>query len=615
MNFGPFASWGIKKLLFAYLACAMFLTAGVAQVLHTLVLSPRALTPFTPVSEELYWVPSQAQIALERFNAEVEADIANPADLVKVKTRLGVLRSKLSEMTEPSDVRETLRTIDGFEARRLAFVEFIGKAERLVASGKPADMQELLVTIQNFRDNIISLSVDARQMEVDARINRDHEVMKNRHWLYLAFLSMWGAVLVIGLLALSILASKNKQIAATHEMLEAKKLALDAAVTAEVARNTFLGKVSHEFNSPLQAMLTNIQLLEPRLTDERSHTIIRRLLTSLNQLRVQVSDLLDVAEIKSGKLTLRLSRVNVETLLTDVVGVHQVAADSKGLALKVRVSPMPEVQTDGRRIAQIVTNLVTNAIRHTETGAVTVMAHLGTTKMGGYSIVFTVNDTGLGFPPEVRANLFQPFVQAKRYRGGTGLGLAIVKGLVDQFNGCIELESTVGLGSTFKVEIPVSLNAGESEEWHEDYTPPGALGGPVEQSQPRFQDANSLKKPTILIVEDNPDLLDTLSEYMADRGFAVHTAGSVQSGRAMLSARRYAYIITDMELGDGVGTEIALAAKIGLNAGVPLVCCTAYPKLFDGTGLDIFDVKLAKPVQPDVILEAMLNAASKKTSV
>ena len=595
----------MKGLLALYIVVGTALTGGVAQILHTFVLSPKSLLPFNPVSEEVYWVPAQAQIALERLNAEVQKSVQDLSDVGQVQLRITVLQSKLHEMLDPSDVQKTLETIPDFEARRQVFVAFLAHAKQHAQRGTLADMQALLEEIADFRDATMTMALDARTLEVTARINRDEEVTKNRHLLFGTFLAMWLFMLVIGWLALSRILTKNRQLAAQTEMLEAKKLALDAAVAAEVARNTFLGKVSHEFNSPLQAMLTNIQLLEPRLTDERAQTIIRRLLTSVNQLRVQVSDLLDVAEIKSGKLSLRLARVDVPTLLADIVGVHQIAADSKNLALTVKAEVMPPVYTDGRRIAQIVTNLVTNAIRHTDHGSVSVQAQLKMIRTG-QAITLTVADTGTGFAPEIRENLFQPFVQAKRYRGGTGLGLAIVKGLVDQFNGQIKLKSQMGRGSTFTVEIPVSLE-GDDTGVEDDltFTPTPAIAAPVEVAIVNGVDVANARKPTVLIVEDNSDLLDTFSEFLQDSGFDVHAASSFQAGKSMLEARRYFAIVTDMELGDGSGMDIAREARKGLNTSVPIVCCTAYPKLIEGEEAGIFDARLSKPLNPAALLKVL----------
>jgi hypothetical protein len=222
----------MKGLLALYIVVGTALTGGVAQILHTFVLSPKSLLPFNPVSEEVYWVPAQAQIALEHLNAEVQKSTQDPSDIGQVQVRLTILQSKLHEMLDPSSVQKTLETIPDFEPRRQIFIDFIASARKHVKSGKPADMQAMLDEISEFREAMMTMALDARTLEVTARINRDEEVTKNRHLLFGTFLAMWLFMLVIGWLALSRILTKNRQLAAQTEMLEAKKLALDAAVAA-----------------------------------------------------------------------------------------------------------------------------------------------------------------------------------------------------------------------------------------------------------------------------------------------------------------------------------------------------------------------------------------------
>jgi signal transduction histidine kinase/CheY-like chemotaxis protein len=259
----------------------------------------------------------------------------------------------------------------------------------------------------------------------------------------------------------------------TRALGEAERLAIEARAAVE-AKSRFLANMSHEIRTPMNGVIGMSSLLADTSLSAEQQDFVRTIRQSSESLLGIINDILDFSKIESGHLQLEELQIDVTTLVEDVFDVISPEADRKHLELVLEFAddlPMEWIG-DPTRLRQIVLNLVSNAVKFTETGTVTVT--LGTAQAEGRGqFTLAVTDTGFGMPPEKMALLFQPFSQVDasttRRFGGTGLGLAISRRLVERMGGTIGCESEVGRGTTFRVAIPLkrppASPAAEPGEW------------------------------------------------------------------------------------------------------------------------------------------------------
>lgn len=240
---------------------------------------------------------------------------------------------------------------------------------------------------------------------------------------------------------------------------EEYRAAKEAAERANAVKTEFLASVSHDLRTPLNSIVGFTEVLLEKsggpLTEkqERQLGVIR---DAARRLRGLISDLLDISRIETGRLTLKAEPVAVGELVTRVVEGFAAEARNKGLALAVEAdNGMGTVTTDAERVEQILGNLVANAIKYTTSGAVAVRAGIIDDE-----VVVSVTDTGIGIPHDNLQRIFDPFVQLPgepgKPRRGIGLGLAISRKLASALGGSVDVESTIGLGSTFRLRLPAA---------------------------------------------------------------------------------------------------------------------------------------------------------------
>jgi signal transduction histidine kinase len=250
--------------------------------------------------------------------------------------------------------------------------------------------------------------------------------------------------------------SFNGMADSVEESFQRLEEAKEKAEAASRMKSAFLATVSHELRTPLNGILGFSDLLRNDLTDTEQLQYANIIHSSGEHLLQLVTEILDLAKIESGEMTLKPSDVPLRMLLDEILAIHRGTADAKGLAVRLELADdLPAtLRTDAGRLRQLLNNLLSNAVKFTEHGRITLSA-----RPAGQEIAFAISDTGPGIPPEHLETVFEKFKQLENFltreHGGTGLGLAIVRQLAAHMGGRVTLESTVGVGSTFTIYLPL----------------------------------------------------------------------------------------------------------------------------------------------------------------
>ena len=392
----------------------------------------------------------------------------------------------------------------------------------------------------------------------------------------------------------------------TEELSQANVLlaeAKEAAEAANRAKSQFLANMSHELRTPLNAVLGYCQILagDVSLADSQRRAV-DAMDRSSRHLLTLIEDVLDVAKIEAGKLGVHASPFDLRDFIDGIVDMAEVRAKQKGIRFGFEeLAPLPaQVRGDEKRIRQVLLNVLGNAVKFTDQGGVTfrVGRDEGGAPSGdpGGKILFEVEDTGVGIPEDRLEEIFEPFLQipsSGRPAEGTGLGLSISRELVRLMGGRIDVESTPGRGSLFRIvlELPAVEEATVS---------------PEKARRRAVAFAGETKK--ILVVDDKEENRAVLSAALKPLGFVVEEASG---GRSCLD--RVASFEPDLVLMDLVMPEMdGLAATRRLRAAkvtarLPILALSA--SVFENNRQDSFDAGcddfIAKPVDLDELLEKL----------
>ena len=248
-----------------------------------------------------------------------------------------------------------------------------------------------------------------------------------------------------------------------RELVEAKQ----AAEAAMLAKGEFLATMSHEIRTPLNGIIPMLDLLIGARLAPDQHDIVRTAYTSARQMLRIVDDILDYSKLEANKLQLESTGFNLREALDSIIHLMEKPAEAKGLRLQLQIDPSVRlaVRGDPVRLRQILSNLISNALKFTERGSISLhVIRRGETR-NQHELRFEVRDTGIGIAAANVQRLFQPFSQADnsttRLYGGTGLGLVICKRIVDLMGGTIGVDSQPGRGSTFWFDIPLLKAVGD----------------------------------------------------------------------------------------------------------------------------------------------------------
>jgi signal transduction histidine kinase/CheY-like chemotaxis protein len=593
-------SWSIQRLFALYIVFVAVMSLTVAGVAFHLWSPDTDGEAHGPTYEDLDWAPAVIELSLLRLAgtlADMELGKSRPGALVQ---NLHELREAVEQVSSNEAITRSLGVLPEYTSTLMDLADLTDRASQLGIGGTLPDLQDYRRRVLDVASEVHQVAQGAQKLEASARKTRNRELSGSHKWLAGVLTLVWGLLMALGWAALIALRIQCLRVSGYQEVAAARKRALDAAIEAELAQATFLGKVSHEINSPLQSILTNIQLLESRTSsDDRRMIIVSRLQTSVRQLCTQVADLLGVAEMKSGgSVKLNPETVDIYVCLRDSVAVLKSGAMMKGISLRLVACDLGMAYLDGRRLSQILTNLVTNAIRYTDSGGVTVEASV-TGVAGTRHLRLAVSDTGSGISVEAQKRLFQPFADTRTARRGSGLGLSIVKGLVEQMNGLVVYRTQAGKGTTFTVTLPLN---GQGPEVSVVPVPP--------PDTKRVSAANSGR---VLVVEDDKSIEEAIGELLTDEGYDVTCVRTATAARAVLGGQDFDLVMLDLELPDGSGFDVAHAARQTRNAATPLWAMTAYAELLNCPDARLFAERLVKPIDALMLYE-MLDKAPLRDS-
>ncbi|MEO5732354.1 MAG: response regulator [Rubrivivax sp.] len=467
----------------------------------------------------------------------------------------------------------------GTRAKALAGIDaFIATADAVFVITAPTGVKDdavagLLPALEALEPHLRSLSDDAA-VQLTQRSQQRVQALGSQRVLGVA-LTVFLSGLTLAFAALSLhqvrLLRRRRQVYDTlaDELRQARR----DAVASGRAKSAFLANMSHEIRTPFQGLMGMLSLLRETGLNPRQTGYLHTATESADHLLALLNDILDMSQLESGRMTLMPAPLDLRALLREVESLLRPRASAKHLALHLEIDPaLPErMLADATRVKQILCNLVSNAIKFSDRGAVVLDAHLAPELDGVPMIEISISDDGIGMDDATVARLFNRFMQADtttaRRHGGSGVGLEIARRLAQLMDGDIGVRSKPGIGSRFTLRLPAH--------------PVPASNSPALALLPDLPDAaaNPARRPLqVLVAEDHPTNRQVMAALLESMGHQAHFA--VNGHEAVLAAQRQRFDLLLMDLHmpllDGIGATRAIRALPDpALSTVPIVALTA----------------------------------------
>jgi signal transduction histidine kinase/DNA-binding response OmpR family regulator len=414
----------------------------------------------------------------------------------------------------------------------------------------------------------------------------------------------------------------NEHEAEIRRLFEEAERARGIAEEADAAKSAFLSTVSHELRTPLTSVLGFAKIIKRRLeerifplvqTDEKKvrQTIqqveenLRVVVSEGERLTKLIDDVLDLAKIEAGKLEWHMESVSMGDIIDRATAATASLFEQKGLRMVREVDDgLPHITGDRDRLIQVVINLISNAVKFTDTGSVTCLA-----EQRDGDIVVSVIDTGLGIAPSDQPKVFERFKQVgdtlTDKPKGTGLGLPICKEIVEHHRGHIWVESAIGRGSTFSFSLPIEAGARAAAD-SAGPPPPIELAALIRQLRDQVEVAaprTAEREPRILVVDDDPNIRELLTQEFTEAGYAVSVAGDGREALAQVRKDRPDLILLDVMMPEMNGFDVAAVLKNDpATMEIPIVILSIVQDRDRGFRLGV-DRYLTKPIDTDVLFK------------
>jgi signal transduction histidine kinase/CheY-like chemotaxis protein/flagellin-like hook-associated protein FlgL len=590
------------------------------------------------------------------LNGGTEIDVAKlyregQASLVALQKQLSGREKLLEELTKAIETQEATNT--RLETQMAELNKGIQKSDRLIAEQKALleEQQTQIETSKQEREALLA-EVKQRTKELDdqqrhlrsirSEIETREEqlthlnttikaqediILKQKNDIVdldelvdsqkTALRYLWGLMLLGVLLLITILIAytikrrDNQRLAAHSQDLQMARdrlaIAKRKAEDASQAKSEFLSLMSHELRTPLQAIIgyTEVVIEELKLADEPRHlNDLNRVITNSERLLKLINSVLDLAKIESGHMDLDLTEVKLSSLVEEALGTVAPLMEKNSIRLYMDVDDGDTLPiADPEKLLHILINLLGNAIKFAAKGQVRVKAYHQPER-----IYISVADTGIGISAEQQATIFDPFKQADssttRKFQGSGLGLSITRQLCELMGGSIRVESQVGVGSKFIVDLPLPIKCvPQSTEV-------------IDADEDIKAESPSMIEPTgdqIVMIDDDPAFLDIMARTIRAEGYQVHTAADAESGWRLIQAIKPQVITLDLFLPDQHGWILFERIKADPDVcDIPVIIISMVEerKRFNRQQAEEY---LTKPVRRETLKLAIQRLAPHKT--